>query len=101
MRVGSRPVAILALTLTMAFAPSTVCVALPVSIASQVTPVQESCHGHHGPMPAPSHNCCYAAHHVPAAFPIGSFLTALGVIGVCVNTSDAVGVQADLSARNH
>jgi len=24
------------------------------------------CHGHHGPMPQPTHSCCYAADQVPA-----------------------------------
>ena len=69
-----RPVAVFATVLTLAFGLSTLCFASSVRTHSP-TPDQENnsgCHGHHGPMPQPGHECCYDAHHTPAATPVAT-----------------------------
>ncbi len=66
-----RPVGIVAILLTVAFAVSPVCLASSGSMVG--TP--GGCPGNHGPtpMPFPAHSCCFAAHQIPAAGPIALF----------------------------
>ena len=64
----SRTVGIVAILVAVTFAVS------PEFFASSGGMVGSpgGCHGHHGPMPLPfpAHNCCFAAHQIPAVGPI-------------------------------
>ncbi len=78
--------------------------AFPLSVAAP-TEMGGSCHGHHKPTPAPSHNCCYARPQPPAQVQVVPFVSPLQVINEFavpheVQTSDFVFVEpsdADLS----
>lgn len=72
---NSRPAAIVAVLFAMAFAMSPVCFESFAGVAD----TSSGCNGHHRPIPAPSpaHNCCVAAHQVPAIVPIAQFQAGL------------------------
>jgi len=66
---GSRIVPVVAMVLLVGFMVPTLCLALTTG---NLNPSGGGCHERHGPMPGPSHSCCYAGHQLPAAVAVAS-----------------------------
>jgi len=77
------PASILALILMLAFFPATM--SMPMN--SGTTP--GGCHGHHGPMPPPTHSCC-DSHQVPAAVQIARAAVGLNFVAGWLGTADII-----------
>src|SRR5205807_9936102 len=74
-----------------------VCLALPATISPG--PMPGGCHGHHEPVPLPSHSCCCARPQLPAQMQIAPLLAPVNLIRRDVSQVGDSGVNVVFNTR--
>jgi hypothetical protein len=90
---NSRAAAIVGLVLVLGIVLTTLCPAVPMSMGTVSSNMPDDCGGHHRPTPAPAHNCCYSAHHVPAAVQLAAPHVAVNFVVGWIGSLDSSGFQ--------
>jgi hypothetical protein len=92
---------ILAAGLLLIFVLPAIAFSLSATVLTESGQVSGGCHGHHNPMPMPSHSCCYARPQAAAPIQIGPSATPLQtVVGDAVPSELSRG-DLGLVARSH
>ena len=99
---NKREVTIFVLALMFMFALASPCVAFSVgtSTPGNSGTAPGGCHGHHGPMPKPTHSCCYATQAVPIPVQITRPLAALQTLSNII-TFNLAATPTDLAVTEY